>query len=463
MTAIGTASMPTGVNLVLDPSMQSGIANAQASVNTRYTLSYDTTVFHSGTQSALLTRTVTTLDTTLGSLNATPGTAGNACRTCAAPGQVLSFSIWMRCSVANWQSRISLLWKDSTGTNIGSAVTGPQTPGNPANTWVLVKFENVTAPASTAQVTVQGTSLTPSGNAVGGEKTWYDDVMMNPGATVQPYGDGSMAGWVWSNGPNRSVSIQGLRSLAQVNRDMDPSMEASSLGWGSLEGSSNTGLYPGSYDLSVKRSGTRSWTQIRSATSPSQQIAGAYWAPMGSTSTQPLSVVLTPGETISCGVWVRCNVDQWQGRNFIYWRDATGAPVPPNNTPGNNIANQPLNTWVWLTQENAVVPAGAVMGLFLAVINGPTGFTTVGGEQAWFDDGVICSGAKVQPSWNPTTEQPPGGGAVWLSGVPGVGPAVRPLGPWSQFDGFVETPADYAGTWDGAALQPLALADVSVV
>jgi len=456
-TPIGGGGFPTRVNRLPDPSFENGNSSVGVNNGTNYTSNgRDTTVARPGSNGTSTWKTVrsgvTGVSPTVTTIypTAAGATTSSVNRLPVVPGETLSWSVWFRCSV-DVKATLGVTFKDAANGTL-SSVQDPASGVLPANTWTLVKQENLTVVASAVIGWPYISLTTASGaNVVGGETAGVDDCIVVSGATVPAYFDGYSPGTQWAGLPWGSVSVQGLRSLAQLNKVFDPSAETGLSG--SFTSNSPT-LYPVTFDTAVKHSGTRSARSDRTTSNPSNILASCYMT--GAGVTNPSVSTMSPGDVISFGMWVRCSVDQWRQAWGIQFRDATAAAIGAGDVE-NVFGSYPANTWTFVTREGVVVPAGVAFANIYLNVRGPSGYSTVGTEQTWQDDCVMVFGPKCPPYFDGYSP-----GCQWMA-VPYQSLSVRPVGPWSQWDGQYEQPLSYAGTWDGAALQQQQLATVAVV
>lgn len=205
-----TVASPAGytapaTNLAPDPSAESGAAGVWSTNDaTRYPVTYDTAIYHTGARSAATVRTTASASQLISSVNLTTAQSGNALRLLVTPGTVLSMSAMVRAGQIA-RPRLNVTWRDAAGGSISSA-SGPITTLAAVDTWTRITYENLVAPAGTAFVQIYGTLNTVAGNTVGGETCWWDSLMVNPGPTADTYLDGSMPGCQWAGTPWQSQS-----------------------------------------------------------------------------------------------------------------------------------------------------------------------------------------------------------------------------------------------------------------
>jgi hypothetical protein len=138
-----------------------------------HTLTRDTTVFHSGTQS--VKSVVAGANTACLSLYGV-GTTGT--RTTLAAGSPVSAGVWVRTDTAGMRGNIALSFYDTGAAVIGSAVQSPYTNLTP-NTWTWITFAAQTSPAGTASVYMIANIITQAGgNAAVGSVGWADDAIL---------------------------------------------------------------------------------------------------------------------------------------------------------------------------------------------------------------------------------------------------------------------------------------------
>lgn len=197
-TAIGV------VNRAFDPSLE--VAGTASTTNSAWPdTAADTVIKRSGTLSRVTTRNATPASASMGGVYLVARTGSRIIP--AVPGEAVSVSVWVRSSVAS-RGRISVFWRDASNATIGGSIPAPSYTNIPADTWTLLKFENVVAPALTAFIAAFHTVITVSGVTVGGEQVWTDNVMINDGPVSLDYFDGDSPGGTWTGTPNASPSAQ---------------------------------------------------------------------------------------------------------------------------------------------------------------------------------------------------------------------------------------------------------------
>jgi len=180
---------PAQMNRLMDSSLESGVGNAQVNNNpTLFTMSYDTTVKHSGTQSIKIVRTTATPGAQIGNVSVSgPGTLNNhPNKIWVTPGETISAGGWFRCALDSWRAGFSLSWRDINSVLVGTALTQPSVLYSGANVWVWHTFENIIVPAGVAFFNLNAIASVPSGVTVGGEQAWIDDFICVSGAKCPP-------------------------------------------------------------------------------------------------------------------------------------------------------------------------------------------------------------------------------------------------------------------------------------
>lgn len=244
---------------------------------------------------------------------------------------------------------------------------------------------------------------------VAGEVAYFDRGYFGTGSDAS-YADGSTASWVWTGPVNNSVSrltaprvdnwrpssaVQLTRSStspAVLNRAPDPSLE------GAAGTTTSATLYPISDDTAIFYAGTKSKRVDRAATTPSAIIGTFHLT--GTSTSSPVKVPVTPGEIVSASFRGRNGVAGGRFTLNLRWYDSTGATI---TTTSDSLVAVTQNTWTEIKRENQTVPAGASHVSVLATAYGPSGYTSVGGEQAWFDAVMVNSGSTVLPYFDGTT------------------------------------------------------------
>lgn len=181
-------------NLLLNPGFETNTNSWAIYQNAATgTLSRTTAQFRSGTAAAQIA-------VTAGGAGSSLGVATTVASAAAAyPGQVFSTAGYMRSSVSR-QAQSILAFYTSAGTFISS--TSGATTASSTTAWTRTPALTATAPASAAWVTAY-----VSFNAVAaGENHYVDDVMLNTGASVNSYFDGSTTGFYWQGTPHASAS-----------------------------------------------------------------------------------------------------------------------------------------------------------------------------------------------------------------------------------------------------------------
>ena len=209
LTAAGVpAFTATVTNRAIDPSLEVGTTGGITNNGTLYPVTGDTSTFYAGTRS-LRTNRASTLSITFASFLLGQASAGSAFKIPVSPGEVISAGVRIMPSSANAalaKATLTLQFRDSGGTVVGTSA-GTST-NLTADAWNEVKSENATAPASTAYVngTVLVQSQDGTTNAATGDRIWFDAFMVNTGASVFAYFDGTSTGGAWTGTANASAS-----------------------------------------------------------------------------------------------------------------------------------------------------------------------------------------------------------------------------------------------------------------
>lgn len=236
-----------------------------------------------------------------------------------------------------------------------------------------------------------------------------------------------------------------------INRAPDPTMESGIVG---AQQSNNASLYPIVADTTVKHSGAQSWKCTRTATTPSVTLASLTVCAATAANTVVLRV--TPGEVLSAAVMCKCAVPGHRIQMNAVFRDAANTQVG-TTTNGAIKTNVSLVDWDTVGIDNLTAPANANHVYFTLAVYNPIGVNSVGGEVSWADSLIVNGGPKAEPYFDGSTP-----GCSW-SGTPNQSQSVRAaVTPWTRWSGTAEQPLDVAGQWDGAALHPIDLRDVTV-
>lgn len=249
----------------------------------------------------------------------------------------------------------------------------------------------------------------------------------------------------------------------QTNRAIDPSLESLPNPGSGMCSSTNGAQFAmaSPMDTVVFHNGKQSAKLTRQASTPNNALATCYLGPSTQVGNAYI-IAVTPGESLCFGYWARCTLDQWRASVNVQMRSADG--LISGTTYGGPVQGPfPANTWQWITAGPTVVPAGSPAPTtriaFLANAFGPLGYVSVGGEVTNFDSYMVIASA-VPPAAYFDGDTP---GSHW-NGTPNQSQSTRAVQtPWGLWNGTTEAPLDVAGQWDGAALLPVDLRDVTVV
>ena len=197
------------VNRAIDPSLELlGGTNNDA---TRYANPVaDTTIKFEGTRSLRQNRLAANAGQDLSSVLLTGYPHTSPYIIPVTPGEYISFSIKGSCTVANALAYVSYAFINNADALLAAA-NSAAFPMGAAGSWTTAKVENVLVPAGSTYLAITGLSYGPGGYvSTGVEKTYWDAVMVNTGATVKPYFSGAtedqLYTYEWNGTPNQSTS-----------------------------------------------------------------------------------------------------------------------------------------------------------------------------------------------------------------------------------------------------------------
>lgn len=178
-------------------------------------------------------------------------------------------------------------------------------------------------------------------------------------------------------------------------------------------GSLNASLYstPTRDTTTVPPGTTNSLSVTRTATSPSQAIGSVYLC--GISNTDPLRVLVTPGQTISVAVYVRTDhANGGRAQVSINWKasDGSNSATMTSSAVGGNFA---AGTWSVIKYENVVVPAGTAYILPTVTIFTTDSTNAITGAKAWFGAVMIESAATAGTYFDGSTPSAGGYAYAW--------------------------------------------------
>lgn len=205
------ASLPAGAatrtNLATNPGYEIGTGSILTGSSGNYVISGDTTAPIAGPRSALLTRAGNT-STIVAQILCTTGAAGTKISVTA--GQPITAGLTVKTDVANGRLSVRWFWYDSVGTLTQGAST-TLVPEMVAGATYRAISTGV-PPAGTVSAWYVVYVNTPSGNVVGGERVWADQLTIESGTTDGSYFDGDTPDvpggvtYAWTGTPNGSTS-----------------------------------------------------------------------------------------------------------------------------------------------------------------------------------------------------------------------------------------------------------------
>ena len=234
-----------------------------------------------------------------------------------------------------------------------------------------------------------------------------------------------------------------------TNRVPDPSLESDTSGFPTV---GNTAA--GSYDTATKYVGTRSYLATRLATALDNSLATVNLTPTALANAYRIQV--NPGDVVSIETRIMCDQAAWRGRLRGVTRNATNANVDVINAT--TTGPYPAMAWQNLTLAMPPASAGVTHMYIVALSFLDAGLVSVGAERVWHDAVMVNTGANPEPYFDGATP-----GCTW-DGAANASTSTR-LGvyPLSAWDGKYTQPLTVAGVWDGAALQPANLTDITVM
>jgi hypothetical protein len=361
------------------------------------------------------------------------------------PGVPVTWAMDVKSDQAGRRTRMQVGFRDAAN---GAAGAGPVETYINLTAGVPARIMSTGIPPVNAAFAYGSASVvTLAGNAVAGERCWFDNCYAGSDPTGT-YFDGNTPGAMWSGAVNASPSIW----LADaVNRAMNPNVEINSLGWNSNDGSK----YPVTRDTTAPISGTGSVMATRTATTLNNFAASLYLT--GGLSASITAIPVIPGVPITWALDFKTDLAGRRSRIGIWFRDAAQVPVgsafyPPGfTTPPAGVTARMITT--------AIPPAGAAfcyIGVDVATVGGEN--ATVG-ERAWFDN------LYIGPDPTGTYFDGSSPGCVWV-GTPNQSASFRPrVYPYSQWNGSQAVPLN--GAWQttdaAGALAAANFAEVEVV
>lgn len=410
------ADLLAATNLVVNPNLNGGsILGWNGNNGALYPIALDTTAPISGSHSVLATRTATSPSANAASINLINGSGGTYFPVVA--GQPVTASIDVKCEQADRIVTFYCEWLNG-GTSLGiDTSTNYRLWGTGAANQVnRVNVTGIPAAGAT-QMRLYCSVFTKSGNALTGERVWFDNLRV-------------------STGPG---------TLNSTNNHPNPGLTQGTLTyWNTASGT----LYPTTVDAASAMTGTYSALQTRAST------LSRFTASMvlGGAATPGSNIPCTPGTPVYAAVDIKAELAGRRCQTYFQWFDVAGA----------SLGNSPLGTFVPLTAgavvrvtQSATPPAGAVMcrAVFSSEVTDLSNATL--GERTWYDNAYVGA--------DPTTPAFHGGMSPdgtyvyrWTGGstastsqrwaVTGTEQADA-----TYFDGSTPATSQYVYTWTGAA------------
>jgi hypothetical protein len=415
VVATRAATTTVATNLFRNSGMEGGsITGWNTNNSALYPVTLDSSGAVSGTYSCRTDRQNNTINTTVSSINVVSAYGQNYIPVTV--GQPITGSVDVKCEQPNRKIGLYWQWLDAGGGLLSSqdihyAVTNTGTAGTTWRAWVTG-----VPPVGTVNARIIAGVYTVSGNALIGEKVWYDNARASQGTGI----------------------------LDATNLAHNPGLElGSTSGWVS----NSSSVYPLTLDSANPISGSYSALVTRTSTSPSNVLASLT---ISGTSTR---FNATPGVPITVSLDVRPELaDRYIQTNFNFY-DAGTVLI---SQPGWVVAVDPLPTGVTRITRTVTPPAGTVTANFLLQAYSNTGNCQTG-ERLWLDN-LMVSESGVTQFFSGNTK-PDGQFVYFWTGAMGSSTIQRwRVGDAQQtdidyFDGNTagSTSATYA--WDGTALQ----------
>lgn len=350
-----TGIAPSGAartNLAMNPNLLSGITGWQSNDPTLYPVALDATTPIRGTQSLLSTRTATTPNGSVASINAS-GQVPQA-RLPVTAGQSYTVGIDIKAELPSRRSRVYFLWYDTGGTLLGNStmVYQPLTDGSTTRL-----THTATAPTGAVTAYPMIAVATNAGNATTGERVWFDNLTIEKDPTA-------------------------TSAVDRTNLAMNGNMEGGVVtGWNS----NNISSYPVTLDTTAPISGTASAITTRTSSSPNTTAGAIFIGAQIPTS----QFAVVPGQPITMAFDVKVEQANRQGLAYFLWYDAAKVSLG-NSSAGVVYTALPSGQVVRLSQT-ATPPAGAVWAYVNTQVTSTAG-NVVTGERIWFDNLVIENG-----------------------------------------------------------------------
>lgn len=197
---VGANTVETRRNLCANPSGEAA-GNWLSNNGANWTVTTDTTVFRSGTQSRKSTVVVNSTQTL--SMYDVGGFFP-----VGVPATIYTFTVYLRTLLTGSTGTCAIYWLDASNATI-STVVSVAIPIASDGTWTRVSITG-TAPALTAKMRPMCNVL--RAGSVPGDAAWADDALLETGPLVRPYFDGTTAAgtdviYAWTGTPQASSSI----------------------------------------------------------------------------------------------------------------------------------------------------------------------------------------------------------------------------------------------------------------
>jgi hypothetical protein len=345
-------------NLAQNPSVEVNSNGWNNNDGTRYTNARSTTLPLTGTASYMVTRNAASLDSGSSSLWVN-GTSSTLTALKVAPGDTLSFSVDVKVENTNRKITTYVAFRNAAGTVL---LNTPSTVTNLTNGVTTRVSDIVTAPANTDSVIwVLMTQTQDGSNAVTGERTWYDSLLIEKSAVLLPFiettsstiGDFTHS---WTGTADSSASIQQAATVDSWTNRWYGSTGGAGVAWRS----SGTGMNGG---MSFRKL----WTKANTGTAQDTGI----------------NVIgnVVEGATYTASIYQKSSVDQYI-TPYIQWLDSGGATLSETAKTASTFT--PANVWT-RGSVTATAPAGAVSARF---VFGP-----------WANATAMPAGATIDYDW----------------------------------------------------------------
>lgn len=375
-TGDATSPVLDATNPATNPALEIGtIANWISNNAAAWPASVDSTAPISGSYSALSTLVQATPGSTAGGIYVLGSGPGSGFPVTA--GQSVTASIDIKPEYTR-RCTVYLQWFNASG---GVVSSSPATYTQIEAGQVMRLTTTATAPAGAAGVRVVCAVITVTGNAVTGERVWYDRVRV--GGTDYFDGDTPADGpysyrWTGTAKASSSERLTGGEVIYATNGADNPGLEdGTTLGWNS----NSVAAYPVALDTTSGAISGNSAVSTRTDQSLNNAVASLYLAPRA----KSVGFPVTPGVLFTASWSFKCERANRGMRGYCQWVNAAGAIIASDPTSTLLVDSGAAGTQYRVTLTGMPPANAATTRVIVTAVTTNAGLATVG-ERVWFDN-----------------------------------------------------------------------------